>query len=489
MSRRSIRPLVVLAVVLAAVAALLLVSRRPPRPHVILISIDSLRPDHLGCYGYARDTSPEIDRIAAEGALFEVVTSSSSWTLPAHAALFTGLPDRVHRCFDDGRWLDGSRRTLAEAFRAAGYATVGFFAGPYLHPSFGFGQGFDAYHDCTSYSALTISALKKGQGITAFNWRAHQDVTNPIVEREVTRVLEAHDGRPLFSFIHLWDVHFDYIPPEPYRSMFDPDYRGSVDGRKLLYRARKPKEWTDRDVAHLQALYDGEIRWTDDTLKRILAAFRARGLLEDAILVVTADHGEAFYEHGRHGHRHSLYEEEIRIPLVIHYPKAIRPGLRISRPAQITDVAPTLLSLAGVDPLPDALGESLEDVLRDPAAPAPETPAVSELVFEATGAHLLALRTPTWKMILNLTGRGDRPSASLGPGRPRVYDLVNDPHETAPLAPENLPLTERQLERIHQDTVRALDQATRRLPLPLERDTPAISEMTEAQLRSLGYLK
>lgn len=481
MKKSSILIGVILVAVIAAATAGFLLLQRPDHPNVILISIDSLRPDHLGCYGYARPTSPEIDRIAAEGALFEVATSSSSWTLPSHAAMFTSLPDRVHGCFDDGRWLDGSRRTLAEAFRDAGYATAGFFAGPYLHPTFGFAQGFDAYHDCTSYSQLTIKTLKEGNPGGHLNALSHRDITNPIVEREVTRMLDAHDGRPLFAFIHLWDVHYDYIPPEPYRSMFDPDYRGKVDGSRVLMAAQKPDDWTERDVAHLRALYDGEIRCTDDALKRILAALEQRGLLENAIVVITADHGEAFYEHGRQGHRHSLFEEETRIPLVVHYPRTIRPGQRITHPAQMIDIAPTLLMLAGVDPLPDALGRSLFDVQGKPTFAAPDKPAVLELVGAAAGIHQIALRTASWKLQMNL--------AEGGAGQPTVYDLIHDPREESPLPPERFPLPERELTLLYVNTIRELQKAAQRLPIPGERDTPAINEMTEAQLRSLGYLK
>ena len=468
----------VLALAVAALAAYAVFLRPPERPSVILISIDSLRPDHLGCYGYARPTSPTLDRLAARGALFEVVTSSSSWTLPAHAALFTGLPDRVHGCYDETRWLARNRQTLAEAFQAAGYRTVGFFAGPFLHPGFGFGQGFDAYHDCTSYSSRTIADLQADRVPEGWVERSHRDVTNEIVLGQVDRWFAEHQDTPFFAFIHLWDVHYDYIPPPPYHTMFDPDYQGPVDGKNVLDVFRKPASWTARDVAHLEALYDGEIRWTDDTLEKILARLRDRGLLENTIVAVTADHGEAFYEHGIHGHRHTLYEEEIRVPLVIHHPRSVPAGTRIPHPVELIDVGPTLLDQAGVAPLAHGLGRSLVPLLRDPLAPWKEHRAVVEFEEEASGTHLFALRTPAWKLIVDLVQ-----------GRHEVFDLVQDAREISPLPEASYPLPEAEMKKLYAETARTLQRAAEKLPAPGERDTPKIGKMTEAQLRSLGYLK
>ncbi|MBN2492241.1 MAG: sulfatase [Planctomycetes bacterium] len=465
------------ALAVPAVVALLPGRGAAERPCVILISIDSLRADHLGCYGYFRDTSPVLDALAREGARFETVVSSTSWTLPAHAALFTSLPDRVHGCFDASLWLDGSRTTVAEVFRDAGYATAGFYSGPFLHPVFGLSQGFASYEDCTSYPRQMIEMLEGDRSAAALGDLSHEDVTNEIVLASVDRWLDEHRGGPFFLFVHLWDVHFHYIPPPPFDTLFDPDYDGPVDGIFDVKVLERPPDWTDRDVAHFVALYDGEIRWTDHCLGKLFESLRRRGLFDGTVIAVTADHGEAFFEHGVRGHRHSLYEEEIRIPLLLRHPPSIRAGLSVTRPAHLIDIAPTLLALAGVGALPEAMGRDLTPLLADPRAEWVDTPAVAELL-ELEGRHLSALRYPGFKLIKNLS-TGER----------EVFDLVQDPGEQAALTEAAYPLSPAALEAAYKDAARAMEATFRRLPVPRTRDTPAIPAMTEAHLRSLGYLR
>jgi len=483
------RTLVVLVLLLAAVGALLVLGRRRP-PNIILISIDSLRPDHLGCYGYGRETSPTIDRLAREGALFETAVSTTSWTLPAHAALFTALADSVHFCNDDQKWLDGSRFTLAESLKAAGYATAGFYSGPYLHPSFGFAQGFDFYKDCTSYSARSIDLIKEEKFVGGEHNLLNQDLmraahearTNPIVLDAVKEWLGTSPRRPFFLFIHLWDVHYDYVAPPEYVRRFAPDYQGPVDGRNVLKAMRKPANWSDADVKHLEALYDAEIRYTDDTLGEILAEIDRRGLKETSIIAVTADHGEAFYEHGHHGHRWTLYDEEIRIPLVIRCPAGVSAGRRIQRPASIVDIAPTLLDLAGLPPLPHPMGRSLAPLfaplLGSAAVPWSDVTAVCELTVPANKIDSLALRERARKIIYDETQK-----------KILVYDLAADPGEQNPLGPDGAGLSLAEIDGMRVETRKLLLEKRLELPEIGERDTPPIPDMTEEQLRAHGYLR
>ena len=206
----------------------------PAKPNVVLISVDTLRPDHLGCYGYHRATSPRIDQLAAQGALFENTISSTSWTLPAHAAMLTSLADTVHGCTDTDKRLEGHHTTLAECLATVNYATAGFFSGPYLHPAFGFAQGFETYLDCTAYPTLEARARKDRDNLD-MRLKSQQDITNPRVYEQVSLWLKQNHRRPFFLFVHMWDVHFDLIPPAPYDTMFDPNYTGTINGRNFFF--------------------------------------------------------------------------------------------------------------------------------------------------------------------------------------------------------------------------------------------------------------
>lgn len=365
-------------------------------PNVLFISVDMLRADHLHCYGYSRPTSPRLDRLAAEGVLFQNEISSSSWTLPAHAALFTSLPDSVHGCTDTDKRLPSSLTTLAERFAAAGYLTAGFFSGPYLHPAFGLGRGFQTYVDCTSY-ANTLDAKK------ADDWamdpgvmeKSHEDVTNPIILANVKKWLDAHVHERFFLFVHMWDPHYDFIPPPPYDTLFDPGYSGWVTGRNFFDDPRINRTMDPRDLAHLLALYDGEIAATDDAIGRMLDLLGAAGVLDDTIVCVTSDHGTEFFEHGAKGHRKTLFDECIHVPLILRFPAGLPRGRAVAAQTRSIDVGPTLLGLAGLDPPTRVLGHSLLPLVEQ-GAPGFDNTAISELF--TVGRRMRTLRTPDWKL-------------------------------------------------------------------------------------------
>ncbi|MBI1849354.1 MAG: sulfatase [Planctomycetes bacterium] len=396
--RRRIGKRVIVGLAIAApiiALSFFLACGRAPRLNVVLMSIDSLRPDHLRCYGYSRDTSHAIDGLAAEGVRFRTAISTTSWTLPAHAALLTGLPDYVHGCLDNGFKLDDERTTtLAALFRKSGYRTAGFASGPYLAPMFGFKQGFDEYVNCSSMSeAAWNSEEQTPDGITAMNDLSHSDVTSPRVLKGVMDFLGSAGNKPFFLFLHWWDVHFDYEPPAPYDTEFDPDYHGWVTGKNVATDARINKDMPEADKKHLIALYDGEIAWTDHHIGLVIDELKRRGFWENTIVVVTADHGEEFFEHDGKGHQQSLYDEVIKIPLIIRWPKG--PANRvIGGQVRITDVLQTLVERTGIAGLPGSSGlfsRDLEPFTRDGADP-PELPAFSELRVAALDKDYSSLR-------------------------------------------------------------------------------------------------
>jgi arylsulfatase A-like enzyme len=378
---------------------------------VILISIDSLRPDHLGSYGYPKPTSPTIDRIAREGVRCATAISSTSWTLPAHATMFTGLADSTHGVVDNGLRLADAARTLAEVLREAGWRTAGFFGGPYLDPTYGFAQGFDVYENCMNPAAEN----------------AHCDVTGPRTVEAVTRWLASdaatHDAKPIFLFVHLWDVHYDYMPPADYAERFDSGYAGHLDARDLPNNPAIEPGMSPADFQHLVALYDGEIRFTDDNLGRILEQLELHGRLRDALVVVTADHGEEFFEHGGKGHQKTLFDEVVRIPLIVRWPGHLPAGRVVKEQVRLVDLMPTVLALAGAVERPPTAGRDLASLLRaDAATTNPAPGALIELLVDRNDVR--ALRTAEKKVI-----------SWRHAGVTYLYDLVQDPREEHPLGP------------------------------------------------------
>jgi len=409
---------------LLSLAWLFVACPKPPSPtslgpDILLISIDSLRPDHLGCYGYERPTSPTLDRLAAEGVRFAQAVSSTSWTLPAHAALFTGREEEEHGVTRNGLRLNEAQVTLAERFRDLGYQTAGFFAGPYLHPTFGLSQGFSTYVSCMSGLAEELPEEAIRQTAQSEAGPAMEEETGSRSVERFGAFLAGADARPAFLFVHLWDVHYDYAPPPPWDRAFDPDYRGSLDFSHLAVNPDIHSAMDPRDREHLLALYDGEIRWTDSNVERLLALHAQRRPQRELLVVVLSDHGEEFFEHGGKGHQQTLFEEVVRIPLIFHWPGHLPAGTTVPDLVRILDLFPTLLELVGATPEEPVAGRSLVPLLH--GGTLPEQPALLEL-----RAHpqrpLAALRSAHGKLVL---GRW--------PALPAYYDLAADPGELRPL--------------------------------------------------------
>jgi arylsulfatase A-like enzyme len=445
----------------------------PTRPNILLVSIDSLRRDHVHAYGYPRETTPALDRLARDGVLFEQAVSSSSWTLPAHMSLFTAMPPRQHGVTKAHLQLAREIPTLPRVLQDAGYATAGFVSCPLLAGGVGFAQGFDHYDD---HSVPQNRRHAADRGVTSptllaitSDWLATWDRAGRI--------------RPFFVFLHLWDVHYDYAPPPPYDRMFDPDYDGAVTGDGFMANPDVHAGMDARDLAHVVALYDGEIRYTDDHLGRLLDRLAAIGVLDDTIVAVTSDHGDEFFEHGGKGHGLTVYDELVRVPLVVRWPRRIGPGMRVREQVRHVDVAPTLLGLAGVAPPPGfgtggRFGDSLRERDLTPWLTAPRSPAPfpelvaipeSQMIF---GYGTGAVRTPERKLV-----------EYADPSRPRqLFDLASDPGETRDQAAER-PDTADRFSRLRAGVGRAL----RDWAPPSE--ARQLDAETADRLRAMGYLE
>ncbi|MFT4647621.1 MAG: arylsulfatase A-like enzyme [Glaciecola sp.] len=361
------------------------------RPNVLLISLDSVRADVLSCYGFVAPfaselpSTPNLDRLANEGARFERAYSSSSWTLPSHVALITGQPDLVHGVEMDSMGLSPKRPTLAEILAVGGYQTSGFYSGPYLDPRYGFGRGFDryeaAYGEPLTQAAgaervarqAVDQALALGQDPGAamqtheqanrvLELLSHRDrCSDRVTDRALDALVQSSPDQPWFLFAHYFDPHYDYVAPADLATAFDPDYEGQLDGADFLtdprisvgdprprnpYRRRQVA--SPRDMQHLLSLYAAEVAWTDSQVGRLLDAIEQRGELDNTLVIVVSDHGDEFFEHGHLGHRINLFEESVRVPMLLRYPPLIPAGRVIPGPAATYDAFATILVAAGI---------------------------------------------------------------------------------------------------------------------------------------------
>ena len=364
------------------------------RPNVLLVSLDSTRRDLLSCYGRRpahapeRSTSPTLDRLAASGVLMEEALAETSWTLVSHMSMLTGEPSVVHAVDEGAHVYGGSTPLLAEHLKLAGYRTAGFFSGPFLEASFGFARGFDRYE--ARYGAeldrasRRVDALRRAAGgveevaLRSPEYRAalhhlmevcYEDVSSTMVTDGVLEELDRHarTGEPFFVFAHYFDNHYDYVPPAAH-DVFDPDYEGTIDGTDFLHSERiagpkngpGPRERvvSNRDLERVQALYEGEMLWTDTELARIVARLEELGALDHTLIVVTSDHGDEFFEHGSIGHRRTLFEEVVAVPLILRLPGVLPAGKRVAGPVSLVDLPATVLDAVGLPPPDGVLSRS-----------------------------------------------------------------------------------------------------------------------------------
>jgi len=392
----------------------------PAKPNLILLVVDTLRADHLGAYGHERPTSPFVDELARGGVLFERVVAQSSWTKTSVPSMLTSTYPETNgvRRVDDR--LSERFATLAETLREEGYVTLAVQTNPWLRIESGAAHGFMEYAQpgweggAARVNELALDALRR---------RPH---------------------RPFFLYLHYMDVHDPYTPLEDYRQFG----AAPVD------------------------LYDGEIRQLDDQLSEFYDTLARFGLLADTLIALTSDHGEEFGEHGGRFHGGTLYEEQVRVPWILHWRHRLPEGRREPRLVRNLDIAPTLLSLVGIEIPPSFQGVDVLDSARDRARQLEDLPSISQVGLNdiAPRLDLLALTTSQWKLIV------DRAS-----GRRELYDLGRDPFERSNLAGR------------HHETLTKLERTiagfveTSRVERDMDR-VPLGPEVVE-RLRSLGYLR
>lgn len=430
-------------------------------PNILLISLDTLRPDHTTLYGYGRDTSPFLAEFARDGVVFESAFSQSPKTATSHMTLFTGLYPSVHgikNLSEENRRLSDEIPTLATLLAQAGYRTEAVAGGGNISGELGFDQGFDVYLDSSDARDL----FQQADGV-------------------FSRLAESSE--PFFVFLHTYEVHDPYVPESDFAQLYaDPDYAGEIvsSEEQLIDVAGGREYWqqynaywsrvdptSSADAQHLRDLYDAEIRFTDELLAAFLQRLSDQGILENTIVVLLSDHGEEFFEHG--GVLHStLYQEVLQVPLIWSLPAelGVAPGQRIQQTVRLLDVKPTLLELVGLKIPTHLQGNSLLPLMRG-------EDQESRIVFSERikDDKRFALQVGQWKYIRHSRGE-------------ELYDLSRDPGEQIDVATQNEPLLRQLRQRAGQ-----LIQWNTGLAQELQHgEAFGLDQETRDQLEALGYL-
>ncbi|MCC7014238.1 MAG: sulfatase [Planctomycetes bacterium] len=443
-----------LHLVLTLLAALAAACAPEPNPRSVLIVVsDSLAAAHVGSYGAARDTTPHFDRFAQRGVRFERAYAQSSWTLPSVASVFTSLPQESHSLRSLEQRLDERWPTLAESFRARGYRTAAIVQTPVLGSRAGLGRGFDAYSVLDGSNSSCDAALERARR----EWSADGDA-------------------PLFLYVHLTPPHMPYQPPAPFRGRFSTPSESAVDGsiasaRRIHKDGLAPDH---EDVQRLCALYDENIAYADARVGAFLDDVQRTPRGARALALWTADHGEAFMQHGAQGHNANVFEEMVRVPMAWVALDGSFSGRVEGAVACLLDIAPTLVELCDLRPLPDARGVSLAPLLRSSDARlAPRDLVLSSRYYDA---HPQRLHLALVRESLKLHWDVERDAWS-------AFDLAQDPSESRDVFVGR----ERELAEM-RGTLRAVRAATTRAPTPSAPSSAGDTELEHREaLRKLGY--
>lgn len=430
----------------------ILTPKRSSQPNVILLSIDTLRSDHLGLYGYGKPTSPFLDRFASESVVFQRAVAQAPETLPSHMAIMTSLFPGVHRMVKASppSRLSSTLPVWSQIMKSIGYQTAGYTSGAEVSPIYGFNRGMEVYS--SKWERSEIAFNKKGV-------------------RWIARTM----GHPFFLFLHTYDVHTPYEPPPPYDTMF-----GSTDFKSRDEAAKKGMDALTRFNRNQKvALYDGEIRYVDSQIQRFMSRLKELDVYDNSLIIIASDHGEEFMEHGRLArHGHTLYNELLFVPLIIKFPKGKWGGTVINDPVESVDIMPTVLDFLETPSPKHIQGISLLNAIKNGGSPS--TPAVkkrsvfSERLIQGSDLEV-SVQTLTEKYYHRVVQSDE------------FYDISKDPLEQ-----KNISGTRKNSELIFQNRIKSFKRKNKNLYSLSSGSSDAIQpEMdkeTEDQLRALGYL-
>lgn len=413
------------------------------RPNVLFVSVDTLRADHVSCYGYPRATTPHVDALAAQGVLFEQAIAQAPWTLPSYGSVFTGLLPGRHAAglvrerqmkygTDDPCDLKGPNGqssplragvpTLAQLLGEAGWRTIEFSNNSFLNPAYGLDRGFQRL---VSYQYNALAGVE-----LARKWIAEQD-------------------RPWFCFLHVMDPHMPYAPPEPWDTKFRerglaemPNWPpGLQEVRKMMKERGRP------DADFIQAMtdfHDGDIAFADDQIGRLLVELEAKGVLGNTIVVFHSDHGEELWDHGGFEHGHALHAELLHVPLILRFDGRLPRGVRVKGRVRAFDLFPTVLELAGLSVPAGIDAESLMPAIRATGAVGPRDVTAEFLLYGEYEAK--ARYVGVEKLIATRKGVN------------QVFDVAADPLETKDLEGERAAFAARERAALGQHHARTLKE-------------------------------
>jgi len=437
--------------------------------NVILISIDTLRADHLGCYGYPKSTSPNIDSLASEGTLFTHPFSCSPWTLPSHVSIMTSLYSIHHQVYYSQEKMDPSLITLAEILRKNNFFTSAFTGGGFVSANYGFSKGFDSYYE--------------GRG-GVFHMNSAE-----LIYEAASNWLDKNKNKRFFLFLHTYQPHNPYVSPYPYNTVFlgnNPKWEhlnllGFLGGKKGIY-----KKLSEKERRNAIGLYDGEIHYLDESLiGPLIKKLKNIELYENTMIIFTSDHGEEFFEHGAWDHGHSLYNESIRVPLIIKFPGKKFRGKKITGTVSQVDIMPTILKEMKID-CPELItdGKSLFPMLK--RGKDRDRCFLSDIGAYVLNSHIpqkISMNSGKYKLILNKEFSQKDLLFFIAPPPEKdqieLFDLINDPLEQNNIAQKHPDLTTAILQEIN----RIYGQAKKRTTEKTEMD-----KKLKEQLKALGYI-
>jgi len=433
--------------------------RATPRPNIIIYLIDCLRADHVGVYGYDRPTTPNIDAFARDAVRVEQFIAQSSWTRPTVATLLTGLYPQEHGIHSDREMLPGSVPFLPQILKGYGYHTAAVITNGMVSQKFGFGRGYDFFERLPEQH-------KKSPEIHQLSDRINRSVFSWLDTRP-------QDG-PFFLYIHSTDPHAPYLPRSPFREKLASDVPDVEIGRhdrvEGLHTASPTAARAIKD--QLMSLYDAEIAFNDANFGDLMRRLEREGLYEDSIIIVTADHGEEFYEHGRWQHGFALYEESIHVPLLVKFPGQSWAGATVAGVTGQIDLVPTLLDYLAAEPPAASSGKSLLPRIAAPPKDSVPQEITSTLGRDPIHRDVRTVILGNWKLIEYRTY--DRPRATL-----ELYDLSRDPWERTNVAHQHAVWTGFLRTRL------AAGEAAR---TTVTADEATLDTETEENLKALGYL-